>query len=246
MNLCRFVTMKTLIISPTYNESKNISTLVETVFARNPESHLLIVDDSSPDGTAEIVKNLQSNYPNLFLEIREVKNGLGKAYLFGFKWALDRKYETIVQMDADMSHHPKEIPAMIDLLKENDLVIGSRYINGVSVINWPLERLFLSFGANIYSRVVTGMPIKDATGGFKVWSAKVLKSISLDEVKSSGYSFQIEMNFRCWHKGFKLVEHPIIFIDRTVGESKMSKSIMFEAVWMVWRLRLWRIFRINK
>ena len=246
MNLRKFAIMKTLIISPTYNESKNISTLVETVFSRNPESHLLIVDDSSPDGTAEIVKNLQSNYPNLFLEIRKVKNGLGKAYLFGFKWALDRKYETIVQMDADMSHHPKEIPQMIDLLKENDLVIGSRYINGVSVINWPLKRLFLSFGANIYSRVVTGMPIKDATGGFKVWSAKVLKSISLDDVKSSGYSFQIEMNFRSWHKGFKLVEHPIIFIDRTIGESKMSKSIMFEAVWMVWRLRFWRIFRINK
>ena len=167
--------MKTLIISPTYNESKNISTLVETVFSRNPESHLLIVDDSSPDGTAEIVKNLQSNYPNLFLEIRKVKNGLGKAYLFGFKWALDRKYETIVQMDADMSHHPKEIPAMIDLLKENDLVIGSRYINGVSVINWPLKRLFLSFGANIYSRVVTGMPIKDATGGFKVGSVSLFQ-----------------------------------------------------------------------
>lgn len=238
--------MKTLIISPTYNESKNISTLVKTVFSRNPGAHLLIVDDSSPDGTAEIVKKLQLNYPNLFLEIRETKDGLGKAYLFGFKWALKKKYEIIVQMDADMSHHPKEIPHMINLLKENDLVIGSRYINGVSVINWPLKRLFLSFGANIYSRIITGMPIKDATGGFKAWSANVLKSIKLDDVRSSGYSFQIEMNFRAWHKGFKLVEHPIIFIDRTVGESKMSKSIMFEAVWIVWRLRLWRIFRLNK
>ena len=145
-----------------------------------------------------------------------------------------------------MSHHPKEIPLMVDLLKENDLVIGSRYVNGVSVINWPLKRLFLSFGANIYSRVVTGMPVRDATGGFKAWSSKVLTAIKLDDVRSSGYSFQIEMNFRAWHKGFKLVEHPIIFIDRTVGESKMSKSIMFEAVWMVWRLRLWRIFRLNK
>ena len=135
---------------------------------------------------------------------------------------------------------------MTNLLKENDLVIGSRYINGVSVINWPLKRLFLSFGANIYSRIVTGMPVKDATGGFKAWSANVLKSIRLEDVKSSGYSFQIEMNFRAWHKGFKLVEHPIIFIDRTVGESKMSKSIMFEAVWIVWRLRLWRILRLNK
>ena len=238
--------MKTLIISPTYNESKNISTLVKTVFSRNPGAHLLIVDDSSPDGTAEIVKKLQLNYPNLFLETREIKDGLGKAYLFGFKWALKKKYEIIVQMDADMSHHPKEIPHMINLLKENDLVIGSRYINGVSVINWPLKRLFLSFAANIYSRIVTGMPVKDATGGFKAWSANVLKSIRLEDIKSSGYSFQIEMNFRAWHKGFKLVEHPIIFIDRTVGESKMSKSIMFEAVWIVWRLRLWRIFRLNK
>ena len=238
--------MKTLIISPTYNESKNISTLVKTVFSRNPGAHLLIVDDSSPDGTAEIVKKLQLNYPNLFLEIREIKDGLGKAYLFGFKWALKKKYEIIVQMDADMSHHPKEIPHMINLLKKNDLVIGSRYINGVSVVNWPLKRLFLSFGANIYSRIITGMPIKDATGGFKAWSANVLKSIKLEDVRSSGYSFQIEMNFRAWHKGFKLVEHPIIFIDRTVGESKMSKSIMIEAVWIVWRLRLWRIFRLNK
>lgn len=238
--------MKTLIISPTYNESKNISTLVETVFTRNPDVDLLIIDDSSPDGTAEIVKKLQTVYPNLFLEIRDTKDGLGKAYLYGFNWALKRDYEIIVQMDADMSHHPKEIPLMLDLLKENDLVIGSRYVNGVSVINWPLKRLFLSFGANIYSRVVTGMPVRDATGGFKAWSSKVLREIKLDDVKSSGYSFQIEMNFRAWHKGFKLVEHPIIFIDRTVGESKMSKSIMFEAVWMVWRLRLWRIFRLNK
>ena len=238
--------MKTLIISPTYNESKNISTLVETVFTRNSNVDLLIIDDSSPDGTAAIVEKLQATYPRLFLEVRKVKDGLGKAYLHGFEWALKRDYEIIVQMDADMSHHPKEVPLMIDLLKKNDLVIGSRYINGVSVINWPLKRLFLSFGANIYSRVVTGMPVRDATGGFKAWSSKVLRAIKLEDVRSSGYSFQIEMNFRAWHKGFKLVEHPIIFIDRTVGESKMSKSIMFEAVWMVWRLRLWRIFRLNK
>ena len=142
--------MKTLIISPTYNESKNISTLVETVFTRNPDVDLLIIDDSSPDGTAEIVKKLQTVYPNLFLEIRDTKDGLGKAYLYGFDWALKREYEIIVQMDADMSHHPKEIPLMVNLLKENDLVIGSRYVNGVSVVNWPLKRLFLSFGANIY------------------------------------------------------------------------------------------------
>ena len=238
--------MKTLIISPTYNESKNVSTLVETVFSRNPNAHLLIVDDSSPDGTAQIVKKLQSNYPNLFLEIRSIKDGLGKAYLFGFKWALSRDYKAVIQMDADMSHHPKEIKHMIKLLDSNDLIIGSRYINGVSVVNWPIRRLVLSYGANLYSRFVTGMPLKDATGGYKAWSRRVLETIDFDKVKSSGYSFQIEMNFRTWLKGFKLYEHPIIFIDRTVGESKMSRAIMFEAVWIVWRLRIWRIFGWNK
>ena len=238
--------MKSIIISPTYNESKNISTLVRTVFDRNPDVHLLIVDDSSPDGTGQIVSDLQKHHPNLHLETRKVKDGLGKAYLFGFQWALKRKYDTIIQMDADMSHHPKEVPLMIELLKNNDLVIGSRYINGISVVNWPLKRLFLSYGASVYTRAITGMPIKDATGGFKAWKASTLSAIDLKGVRSSGYSFQIEMNFRTWHKGYKLVEHPIIFIDRTVGESKMSKSIMFEAVWMVWRLRIWKIFRWNK
>ena len=238
--------MKSIIISPTYNESKNISTLVRTVFDRNPDIHLLIVDDSSPDGTGQIVSDLQKNHPNLHLETRKVKDGLGKAYLFGFEWALKYEYDIIIQMDADMSHHPKEIPTMIELLKNNDLVIGSRYINGISVVNWPLKRLFLSYGASVYSRVITGMPIKDATGGFKAWKASTLHAIDLKDVRSSGYSFQIEMNFRTWHKGYRLVEHPIIFIDRTVGESKMSKSIMLEAVWMVWRLRIWKIFRWNK
>lgn len=238
--------MKTIIISPTYNESKNVSTLVRTVFDRNPGIHLLIVDDNSPDGTGQIVRDLQKIHPDLHLVTRKVKNGLGKAYLFGFEWALKRKYDTIIQMDADMSHHPKEIPAMIELLKNNDLVIGSRYVNGISVVNWPLKRLFLSYGASVYSRIVTGMPVKDATGGYKAWKASALKSLNLKDVRSSGYSFQIEMNFRAWHKGYKLAEHPIIFIDRTIGESKMSKAIMFEAVWMVWRFRIWKIFRRNK
>ena len=238
--------MKTLIISPTYNEHKNVVTLIHQVFARNPECNLLIVDDSSPDGTANLVLDLQSTYPNLHLEIRKKKDGLGRAYIYGFKWALSRDYEAIVQMDADMSHHPKEISKMLKLLEKNDLVIGSRYINGVSVVNWPIRRLVLSYGANLYSRFATGMPLKDATGGYKVWSRKVLEAIELDKVRSSGYSFQIEMNFRAWIKGFKLVEHPIIFIDRTIGESKMSRSIMFEAIWVVWRLRIWRIFGWNK
>ena len=238
--------MKTLIISPTYNERKNVDQIIHEVFSRNPDNHMLIVDDSSPDGTADIVRGLQEKYPNLFLEIREKKDGLGKAYIYGFKWALTRDYDFIAQMDADMSHHPKEITKMVELLGDYDVAIGSRYINGVSVVNWPIRRLVISYGANLYSRLATGMPLKDATGGYKVWSKKVLESIDLDGVKSSGYSFQIEMNFRAWIKGFKLVEHPIIFIDRTIGESKMSRTIMFEAVWMVWRLRIWRIFGWNK
>ena len=238
--------MKTLIISPTYNEIKNAPFLVEKIFDINPEFHLLIVDDNSPDGTAEAIKKLMKKYPNLFLEIRNKKDGLGKAYIHGFKWGLKRNYDFIVQMDADMSHHPKEIPAMIKLLKNNDLVIGSRYVNGVSVVNWPIKRLILSYGANLYSRIITGMSIKDATGGFKLWKTEVLNSIDFRKVKSSGYSFQIEMNYRAWIKKYKIVEHPIIFIDRTVGFSKMNKSIMLEAVWMVWRLRIWRILGILK
>ena len=238
--------MKTLIISPTYNEKDNISTIIHEVFVRDHNYHMLIIDDNSPDGTADIVRELKKTYSNLHLVVRDKKNGLGKAYVFGFKWALKRDFEAIVQMDADMSHHPKEIEQMKKLLKNYDLSIGSRYIDGVSVVKWPIRRLILSYGANLYSRIITGMPLRDATGGFKVWKRKVLESIDLDNVKSSGYSFQIEMNFRAWIKGFKLVEHPIIFIDRTIGQSKMSRKIMFEAIWMVWRLRIWRIFGWNK
>ena len=238
--------MKTVIISPTYNESENIKTLIDEVFKCNPDYHMLIVDDSSPDGTALIVKKLQQTYPNLHLKIRDKKDGLGKAYIFGFNWALKKNFDAIAQMDADMSHHPKEIKKMTELLTNNDVSIGSRYIDGVSVVNWPIRRLILSYGANVYSRIVTGMPIKDATGGFKVWRKEVLESIDLNKVRSSGYSFQIEMNFRAWIKGYKLIEHPIIFIDRTVGQSKMSRSIMFEAILIVWRLRIWRIFGWNK
>ncbi len=238
--------MKTLIISPTYNEIKNAPFLVEKIFDISPEFHLLIVDDNSPDGTAEAIKKLMKKYKNLFLEIRNKKDGLGKAYIHGFKWGLERNYDCIAQMDADMSHHPKEIPTMIKLLKNNDLVIGSRYVNGVSVVNWPIKRLILSYGANLYSRIITGMRIKDATGGFKLWKTEVLNSIDFKQVKSSGYSFQIEMNYRTWIKKYKIVEHPIIFNDRTVGFSKMNKRIMLEAVWMVWRLRIWRILGILK
>lgn len=235
--------MKTLIISPTYNERKNIKQLVDMVIGENPELHLLIVDDNSPDGTGEKVKKLQIEYKNLFLETRPKKSGLGTAYIFGFKWALEKKYDNIIQMDADLSHNPKDLPRMVNNLQKYDLVIGSRYINGISVVNWPLRRLMLSYGANAYSRVITGMPIMDGTGGFKAWKSSVLSSIDLDSVKSQGYSFQIEMNFRAWVKKFNIKEIPIIFSDRTIGQSKMSKTIVYEAIFMVWRLRIWKIFK---
>ena len=235
--------MKTLIISPTYNERRNIKQLVDMVIGENPELHLLIVDDNSPDGTGEKVKKLQTEYKNFFLETRPKKSGLGTAYIFGFKWALEKKYDNIIQMDADLSHNPKDLPRMVDNLQKYDLIIGSRYINGISVVNWPLRRLILSYGANAYSRVITGMPIMDGTGGFKAWRSSVLSSIDLDSVKSQGYSFQIEMNFRAWVKKFNIKEIPIIFSDRTIGQSKMSKTIVYEAIFMVWRLRIWKIFK---
>ena len=234
--------MKTLVISPTYNERKNIQSLVEQVLEPNPDYHLLVVDDNSPDKTAEKVKELQQLYPNLHLEERPGKAGLGTAYLFGFQWALDRHFEAIVQMDADLSHDPKDVPRLVAELEKHDLVIGSRYVEGVSVVNWPIRRLILSYGANMYSRIITGMPINDATGGFKAWRGSLLDTIRLEKVRSQGYSFQIEMNFRAWRLEASIKEETIIFMDRTIGESKMSKSIMYEAIWMVWRLRIWKLF----
>ena len=234
--------MKTLVISPTFNERKNIKIFIDKVLNDNPTFDLLIVDDNSPDGTSDKVKELQSEFKNLYLEVRAKKLGLGTAYIFGFKWALEHKYDLIVQMDADLSHNPKDLAMMVENLDHNDLVIGSRYINGISVVNWPLRRLMLSYGANTYSRMITGMPIMDGTGGFKAWKSEVLQNIDLDSVRSQGYSFQIEMNFRAWIKGYKLKELPIIFSDRTIGQSKMSKKIVYEAIFMVWRLRIWKIF----
>ncbi len=233
--------MKTLIISPTYNEAKNVPNLLAKIFSLNPDYHVLIVDDNSPDKTGDLVESLQKTYPNLHLERRPGKAGLGTAYCFGFKWAIENGYDAIVQIDADLSHDPDEIPQMVALLDDYDWVIGSRYCDGISVVRWPLRRLALSYGANLYSRIITGMPIKDGTGGYKAWSRKVLEEIKLDQVRSQGYSFQIEMNFRAWIKGYKVKEHPIIFIDRTIGESKMSRKIMLEAIWMVWRFRLWKL-----
>ena len=211
----------------------------------NKNYDLLIIDDNSPDGTSDMVQELQKDYDNLYLEKREKKAGLGTAYIFGFKWALKRNYEAIVQIDADLSHDPADIPRLISNLDNYQLVIGSRYIKGVSVVNWPIRRLIISYGANLYSSIITGMPIKDCTGGFKAWRREVLESINLNKIRSQGYSFQIEMNFRAWIKKFKIHEEPIIFVDRTIGESKMSKKIMHEAIWMVWRLRIWKIFGLS-
>ena len=238
--------MKTLVISPTYNEYKNVTALIEAIFKVNPDYHLLIIDDNSPDGTANLVKQLQLRYDNLFLEERPGKAGLGTAYIFGFEWALEKKYDVIVQMDADLSHDPKEVKVMVNLLDDYDVVLGSRYIDGVSVIHWPIRRLLLSYGANVYARIVTGLPLKDSTGGFKAWQRIVLQAIDFNTIKSQGYSFQIEMNWRTWQKGFSLYEHPIIFTDRTIGESKMSRGIMFEAMIVIWRMRIWKIFGWHK
>ena len=234
--------MTTIVISPTYNECKNVQSLIELILGKYPEFHLLIVDDSSPDGTANKVKELQADYPNLHLEERPTKDGLGTAYIYGFKWAIEREYDRIVQMDADLSHDPNDVPRLVNLLDEHDLIVGSRYVEGVSVVNWPIRRLMLSYGANLYSRVITGMQIKDSTGGFKAWRREVLEELDLNAVRSQGYSFQIEMNFRTWCKGFRIKEVPIIFVDRTIGESKMSKNIVYEAIFMVWRLRIWKYF----
>jgi dolichol-phosphate mannosyltransferase len=234
--------MKTLIITPTFNESKNIEMLITSLMAINREFHILVVDDNSPDGTAKIVKKLQNNYKNLFLAERPKKRGLGTAYCFGFEWALNRNYEFIVQMDADLSHNPDDVPKMIELLQEYDLVIGSRYCDGISVVRWPLSRLILSYGANFYSRIITGVKIRDLTAGFKAWRRQVLEDINLENIRSQGYAFQIEMNFHASRKGYKIHEHPIIFIDRTIGESKMNRAIMIETAFNVWRFRIWKLF----
>ena len=185
---------------------------------------LLVIDDNSPDGTSKKVKEYQKIYKNLFLEIREGKQGLGTAYIHGFNWAIQKGYDSVVQMDADLSHNPKDLKRLIKNLENNDLVIGSRYLQGVSVVNWPIRRLILSYGANIYTKFITGMPINDGTGGFKAWKVSLLKKIKLNLIKSQGYSFQIEMNFWAWVLNAKIIEIPIIFVDRTIGESKMSRK----------------------
>lgn len=231
--------VNSLVIIPTYNERENVATVIKKLNSLNTGVDVLIVDDNSPDGTAEIVKGLQKECKNLSLLKRSGKLGLGTAYIKGFNWALERGYQFILEMDADLSHNPDDVPRLIKECKKGyDLVIGSRYCDGVNVINWPIKRLLLSYSANKYTRIVTGLPIKDATAGFKCFNRKVLENINFNRVKSSGYSFQIEMNFRVWKKGYSLKEIPIVFEERSEGKSKMSKNIVFEAVFMVWKLKI--------
>jgi dolichol-phosphate mannosyltransferase len=235
---------KSLIIIPTFNELENIRRMIPDILGRYDNVDVLIVDDGSPDGTGVFVGQLTLESDRIKLIKRPGKMGLGTAYIQGFKYALQNGYDYIFEMDADFSHDPKEIGNFLDAIKNYDLVLGSRYKTGVNVINWPMRRLMLSYFANSYTRFVTGLPVRDATGGFKCFRRKVLESIDLDSIKSNGYAFQIEMTFKAYKKGFKIVEIPIIFTDRFHGTSKMSKKIVREAVLMVWKLRIRNTFGI--
>ncbi|MGS4345574.1 polyprenol monophosphomannose synthase [Myroides odoratus] len=234
-----------LVIIPTYNEIENITQIIEAVLGLPEDFHVLIVDDNSPDGTAEVVKRLQEQYPTLHLLQREGKNGLGTAYVDGFKWALQRDYSYVFEMDADFSHNPLDLSRLLASCKEKGgMVIGSRYVTGVNVVNWPLNRVLLSYGASIYVRWITGMPIKDTTAGFVCYTKEVLEQIDLDHIRFVGYAFQIEMKYRVYVKQYPITEVPIIFTDRTRGESKMSKGIIKEAIFGVINLKIRKL--LNK
>ena len=231
----------TLVIIPTFNEKENIEKIIRTTFLQEKEFDILVVDDNSPDGTGDIVKKLQNEFTNnLFLEIRQVKNGLGAAYIHGFKWALKKKYEYFIEMDADFSHNPKDLIRLYNAcFKEGaDLSIGSRYSKGVNVVNWSMKRVLLSYFASKYVQFITGIPIHDTTAGFVCYKRKVLEKIQLNKIRFVGYAFQIEMKFKAWKHGFNLKEVSVIFTDRTLGESKMSKTIITEAVFGVIKMRL--------
>ena len=235
-----------LIIIPTYNEAENIEAVIKKVMDLEDKNDILVIDDNSPDGTSKIVENQKNIYNNkVFLIKREKKSGLGSAYKTGFKWALENNYSYIFEMDADMSHDPNEIKNLkIELIQNKcDVVVGSRYIEGVSVVNWPLSRIFLSYSANLYVRIITGMPIKDATSGFVGYTKNALNSIELSKIKFNGYAFQIEMKFKLWKKKFKLKEHQIIFVNRKLGKSKMNQSIIFEAIFGVIKLKINSFFK---
>jgi dolichol-phosphate mannosyltransferase len=227
-----------LVVVPTYNERVNVPLIVPAILGQDPRIDVLVVDDSSPDGTGELADQLAAGNPRVHVLHRGQKEGLGKAYIAGFRFALDHGYDLIFEMDADFSHDPRFLPTFLDAIQDADLVIGSRYKTGVNVINWPISRLLLSLGANQYARIVTGLPLADSTGGFKCFRRRVLEAIPLERVRSNGYAFQIEMSYLAWKKGFRLKEIPIVFTDRVEGQSKMNRKIVREAVWMVWWLRL--------
>jgi dolichol-phosphate mannosyltransferase len=226
-----------LVIVPTYNERENIEALLGRLLQLPHQLHVLVVDDASPDGTGDFVQAWREREPRIHLLRRRGKLGLGSAYREGFRYALDQGAEYIFEMDADFSHDPDSIGEFLQAAQSADVVLGSRYLHGVTVVNWPLQRLVLSYTANLYTRLVTGMPVKDATGGFKCFRRRALEAVRLDRVRSDGYAFQIEMSFKCWRRGFTLREIPILFVDRRAGVSKMNRRIIWEAVWMVWRLR---------
>jgi dolichol-phosphate mannosyltransferase len=227
---------------PTFNERDNIARLIYTILAQDERLDVLVVDDGSPDGTGSIVDSVAGQNPRVHVLHRARKLGLGTAYIAGFRWALEREYAYVFEMDADFSHDPSHLPQFLEAIERADLVLGSRYQNGkVTVVNWPISRLILSYSANIYARAVTGLPLFDSTGGFKCFRREVLQAIDLTDVCSNGYAFQIEMSFRAWKRGFRIAEIPIVFVDRTEGESKMSGRIVREAIWMVWRLRWWSL-----
>jgi dolichol-phosphate mannosyltransferase len=226
------------VVVPTYNERVNLPLVVPAILQQDPRIDVLVVDDNSPDGTGQLADEIAASTPRVHVLHRPNKSGLGKAYLAGFQWALANRYDLIFEMDADFSHDPRFLGDFVRAAANADLVIGSRYRTGVNVINWPISRLLLSIGANQYARWITGLPLADSTGGFKCFRREVLEAIDFEKVRSNGYAFQIEMSFRAWKKGFRLVEVPIVFTDRVEGQSKMNKRIVREAIWMVWWLRL--------
>ena len=238
--------MSKLIIIPTYNEKENIENIILKIFDLEESFNILIIDDGSPDGTAKIVKELQKKYSkSLFLKERSGKLGLGTAYIYGFKWALENNFEYIFEMDADFSHDPKDLPRLYEACHKNngDLAIGSRYVKGVNIVNWPMSRLLMSFFASKYVKTITGMPIHDSTAGFKCYKRKVLEKINLDKIEFIGYAFQIEMKFKSWKYGFNIVEVPVIFTDRQEGNSKMSGGIFYEALFGVIKMKLKSFFK---
>ncbi|CAN5326439.1 polyprenol monophosphomannose synthase [soil metagenome] len=232
---------KALVIIPTYNEHQNLPTLVPQVLEQDPRIEVLIIDDASPDGTGDVADGLAAADGRIHVLHRSGKMGLGTAYIAGFRYALDRDYNLAFEMDADFSHDPRHLPEFLALSEGFDVVIGSRYTRGVTVVNWPMGRLLLSWLANAYARLVTGLPYNDLTSGFKCYRRPVLERLRLSKIRSNGYAFQIETLFRAFHAGSRLVEMPILFVDRNVGESKMNKHIVWEAIWMVWRMRWWQM-----